>query len=161
MSVFYSFKVSLNNGEQLALESLKDKVVLVVNTASKCGFTPQYEELETLYQKHKAQGLEILAFPCNQFGKQEPANNTDIQSFCSLNYHVSFPVLAKIEVNGKNADPLYQYLTKAKKGLLGTKRIKWNFTKFLINQEGQVVGRFSPTVKPLDLEQQIIKLLKK
>jgi len=129
-----------------------------VNTASKCGFTPQYEGLEKLYQKYGDKGLEILAFPCNQFGNQEPGNLDEIRNFCSLNYDVSFPLMGKVEVNGADADPLWKYLKSEKSGLLGS-RIKWNFTKFLVDREGNVVGRFGPAVKPEQLKSEIEALL--
>src|SRR5690606_10859405 len=121
---------------------------LVVNVASKCGFTPQYEGLEKLYRSYKDRGFVILGFPCNQFGKQERGTNAEIQEFCSVNYGVTFPVLAKIDVNGAGADPLYNYLKSEARGLLRSKAIKWNFTKFLINRDGKVIGRFAPTVTP-------------
>jgi len=134
------------------------KVLLIVNTASKCGFTPQYEGLEKLHQEYKDKGLEILAFPCNQFGNQEPGDADEIKNFCSLNYDVSFPLMGKIEVNGNDADPLWKYLKTEKSGLLGS-RIKWNFTKFLVDREGNVVGRFGPAVKPEQLKSEIEALL--
>lgn len=144
----YAFEVQTIKGTNVSLSAFKGKVVLIVNTASKCGFTPQYEGLEKLYKKYKEQGLEILAFPCNQFGAQEPGSSAEIASFCSLNYGVSFPLFAKIEVNGKNAHPLYKFLTQEKPGLLGSTSIKWNFTKFLIGRNGQVIQRYAPMDKP-------------
>ena len=148
----YDFSAETLDGKPAPLADYADKVVLIVNTASKCGFTPQYEGLEALYRKHKDQGFEVLGFPCNQFGAQEPGDATEIANFCSLTYDVSFPMFAKIDVNGPTAHPLYQFLKKAKKGILGSEGIKWNFTKFLIDREGRVVGRFAPTATPRSLE---------
>jgi glutathione peroxidase len=155
----YDFKVQTITGEKIALDSYKNQVMLIVNTASKCGLTPQYEGLEELYANYKDQGLVVLGFPCNQFGGQEPGSESDIESFCQLNYGVSFPMFAKIDVNGDDADPLFKYLKKSQKGLLGSEKIKWNFTKFLVNREGDVIARFAPTVKPKDLEKDIEGLL--
>lgn len=155
----YDFKVQTLDNQELNLSSLKGKVILIVNTASKCGFTPQYTELEKLYQRYKEQGLIILGFPCNQFGNQEPGDAEQIQQFCSLNYDVSFPMMAKIQVNGQDADPLYQYLKHRAKGIFGSSSIKWNFTKFLINRDGSVVVRYSPLIKPLRFEIGIQSLL--
>jgi len=152
------FQVKQADGSQKNLASHEGKVLLIVNTASKCGFTPQYEGLEKLYQKYGDKGLEILAFPCNQFGNQEPGNLDEIRNFCSLNYDVSFPLMGKVEVNGADADPLWKYLKSEKSGLLGS-RIKWNFTKFLVDREGNVVGRFGPAVKPEQLKSEIEALL--
>jgi glutathione peroxidase len=134
-------------------------VMLVVNTASKCGFTPQYEGLEALYKKYKDQGFVVLGFPCNQFGRQEPGSESDIEEFCQLNYGVSFPMFAKIDVNGDDADPLFKYLKNSQKGILGSEKIKWNFTKFLVNRDGKVIARFASTVKPENLIKDIEKLL--
>lgn len=150
MSKIYDFKVKDSKGADVNLADYKGKAVLIVNTASKCGFTPQYEGLQKLYDEYNEKGLEILAFPCNQFGKQEAGSDDDIQSFCQINYGLSFPVMGKIEVNGSGADPLYKYLKSEKGGLLGSK-IKWNFTKFLVDKEGNVLKRFASTVKPEDL----------
>ena len=133
--------------------------MLVVNTASKCGFTPQYEGLEALYKKYKDQGFVVLGFPCNQFGRQEPGSESDIEDFCQLNYGVSFPMFAKIDVNGDDADPLFKYLKSSQKGILGSEKIKWNFTKFLVNRDGKVIARFASTVKPENLIKDIEKLL--
>ncbi len=155
----FSFKVKSANGEATSLDAYKDKVVLIVNVASKCGFTPQYKGLEELYQKYKDKGLVILGFPCNQFGGQEPGSDSEIQSFCQLNYGVSFPVMGKIEVNGASADPLFVWLKKSAPGLLGTELIKWNFTKFLIDKGGNVVKRFGPQDEPHKLAEDIEKLL--
>jgi glutathione peroxidase len=152
------FQVKLADGSTQDLSSHLGKVLLIVNTASKCGFTPQYEGLEKLHQEFKDKGLEILAFPCNQFGNQEPGDADEIRNFCSLNYDVSFPLMGKIEVNGNDADPLWKYLKSEKSGLLGS-RIKWNFTKFLVDREGNVVGRFGPAVKPEQLKSEIEALL--
>ncbi|MDY3331436.1 MAG: glutathione peroxidase [Pelistega sp.] len=158
MSIFYTFSATKNNGETLYLNELQDKVVLIVNVASKCGFTPQYKELEALYQQFKDKGLVILAFPCNQFGQQEPGSAEEILSFCELNYGVSFPLMAKIDVNGAAEHPLFTWLKQQKKGLLGGS-IKWNFTKFLINKKGEVVDRFAPTTSPAKLHDVIASLL--
>lgn len=155
----YSHKATLNNGEEHSLDSYKGKVLLIVNTASRCGFTPQYQGLEALYDKYKDKGLEILAFPCDQFGHQEPGDDTEIKQFCDMNYSINFPLFKKIEVNGDNAHPLYQYLKAAAPGFLGSKGIKWNFTKFLINKDGEVVRRYAPTTKPEDLDTTISALL--
>lgn len=144
----YSFEVEDAKGEKDNLEYYKGKVLLIVNTASKCGFTKQYGELEKLYKKYKDDGLEILAFPCNQFGKQEQGTNEEIQNFCDINFRISFKVFAKIDVKGKNAHPLFSYLSKEAKGLLGSKDIKWNFTKFLVDRKGHVTERFAPNFMP-------------
>lgn len=138
----------------------KDKVVMVVNTASKCGLTPQYEGLESLYQKYKKDGLIILGFPCNQFGNQEPGDEKSISEGCLLNYGVSFPMFSKIDVNGRNAHPIFKFLKKSLPGILGTQSIKWNFTKFLIDKNGKPVKRYSSWTKPSDLERDIIEILK-
>ena len=155
----YSHHITRNTGEQITLEQYKGKVLLIVNTASKCGFTPQYEGLEALYQKYKDKGLEILGFPCDQFGHQEPGNDEDIAKFCSLNFGVSFPLFQKTIVNGPEANPLFESLKKEAPGLLGTKRIKWNFTKFLVTPDGKVLKRYAPTIKPSAIEADIIKHL--
>ena len=155
----YEHPITLNNGEQTTLEQYKGKVLLIVNTASKCGFTPQYEGLETLYKKYHDNGFEILGFPCDQFGHQEPGSDEDIAQFCSLNFGVSFPLFKKTNVNGPDANPLFEELKKEAPGLLGTKRIKWNFTKFLVDDQGKVLKRYAPTVKPEAIEKDIVKLL--
>ena len=155
----YEHAITLNNGEQTALEQYKGKVLLIVNTASKCGFTPQYEGLESLHKKYNDKGFEILGFPCDQFGHQEPGSDEDIAQFCSLNFGVSFPLLKKTNVNGPDANPLFEELKNEAPGLLGTKRIKWNFTKFLVNAQGKVLKRYAPTVKPEAIEKDIAKLL--
>jgi len=155
----YDFSCPTKGGTDRDLSEFKGKVLLVVNTASKCGFTPQFEGLEHLYEQYREQGLEILGFPCNQFGKQDPGNNDEIQEFCQLNYGVSFPMFGKIEVNGGGADPLFKHLKKEAPGALGTQSIKWNFTKFLINSEGEVVKRYAPATKPEDIAADIEALL--
>ncbi|GMM67109.1 glutathione peroxidase [Alteromonas sp. MTD1] len=155
----YQHNVTLNNGQATTLEAYKGKVLLIVNTASKCGFTPQYEGLEALYKKHKESGLEVLGFPCDQFGHQEPGSDDDIAQFCTMNFGVTFPLFKKTEVNGPNANPLFVELKEKAPGLLGSKRIKWNFTKFLVNAEGKVLKRYAPTAKPSDIEKDIVKLL--
>mgnify|MGYP001824323558 CR=1 FL=1 len=155
----YDFEVQTITGKNIRLETYKNQVMLIVNTASKCGFTPQYEGLEALYQKYKDKGLVILGFPCNQFGGQEPGSESDIAEFCELNYGVSFPMFAKIDVNGDGADPLFKHLKKSQKGLLGSEKIKWNFTKFLVNRDGEVIERYAPTAKPKDLAKDIESLL--
>jgi glutathione peroxidase len=137
-----------NKGEAISLQEYAGKVVLIVNTASKCGFTPQYQGLEILYKKYKHQGFEIIGFPCDQFGGQEPGNDNDIEQFCELNFSVSFPLSTKIEVNGDNTHPVYQYLKQGAPGILGSKRIKWNFTKFLIAKDGSVQKRYATATKP-------------
>jgi glutathione peroxidase len=155
----FDFSCTTSSGEEMPLEDYRGKVLLVVNTASKCGFTPQFAGLEEMYEKYREHGLEILGFPCNQFGKQDPGSNDEITEFCQLNYGVSFPMLAKIEVNGRSADPLYKHLKKAAPGALGTRGIKWNFTKFLINRDGEVLKRFSPATTPAQIEKEIKQLL--
>jgi glutathione peroxidase len=152
------FTVHAADGSEMKLSDVEGPI-LVVNVASKCGFTPQYEGLEKLYRTYKDRGLTVLGFPCNQFGAQEPGGAAEIANFCSLTYDVSFPVLAKVEVNGDAADPLFKYLKKAKPGLLGSQAIKWNFTKFLIDKDGNPVARYAPTDKPESLAPAIEKLL--
>jgi glutathione peroxidase len=147
------------DGKDIKLSSYKGKKILIVNVASKCGYTPQYDGLEKLYKKFKDQGLVILGFPCNQFGGQEPGSNEEIQQFCQLNFGVTFPVMAKIDVNGSQAEPLFQFLKQQAPGVLGTEMIKWNFTKFLVNKQGQVIKRFAPTTEPAEIESEIQKLL--
>jgi glutathione peroxidase len=158
MSV-YDYSAKTLDGQDASLADYRGQVLLIVNTASKCGFTPQYDGLEALYRDYKDRGFTVLAFPCNQFGAQEPGNAEEIASFCSLTYDVTFPVLGKIDVNGPEAHPLYAYLKHEQKGLLGTEAIKWNFTKFLVGRDGQVVERFAPTTKPEDLKQAVEALL--
>ncbi len=155
----YDFTCQTGAGKEKDLSDYKGKVLLVVNTASKCGFTPQFGGLEDLYEKYKDEGLEILGFPCNQFGHQDPGSNDEIQEFCQLNYGVSFPMFGKIEVNGSGADPLFKHLKKEAPGALGSERIKWNFTKFLVNREGEVVKRYAPTTKPQAIAADIEELL--
>lgn len=156
---FYDYTAKKMSGKEVKMEEFKGKVLLVVNTASKCGFTPQLEGLEELYKKYKDRGFEVLGFPCNQFGKQDPGTNKEISEFCLLNYGVSFTMFEKIEVNGENAHPIYKFLKDNTKGILGSE-IKWNFTKFLIDSKGNVVDRFAPTTKPSKIEKDIEKLLK-
>ena len=153
------FNCETGSGDARALNEFEGKVLLVVNTASKCGFTPQFEGLEELYNKYRERGLEVLGFPCNQFGKQDPGSNEEIEEFCQLNYGVSFPMFGKIEVNGSAADPLYKHLKKAAPGALGTRSIKWNFTKFLIGRDGKVIKRFAPATTPAQIEAEIEELL--
>ena len=152
MADVYDFEVNRLSGEPVKLSEYRGKVLLIVNTASECGFTPQYGGLEDLYGKFQARGLEVLGFPCNQFGRQEPGGSEEIAEFCSLNYGVTFPMFEKIDVNGKNAHPLYQHLKSEAPGLLGSEPIKWNFTKFLVNREGEVVERYGSTTKPEQIE---------
>lgn len=159
MSKFYGFSATSISGEKIEMSDYKGKVVLVVNTASKCGFTKQYDGLQELYEQYKDQGLVILGFPCNQFGEQEKGGSSEIQEFCRLNFGVNFPMFEKINVNGPDAHPIYQHLKSEKRGVLGTEGIKWNFTKFLINKEGDVVERFGSTTKPEKLKAKIEKLL--
>ncbi|MBU6268134.1 MAG: glutathione peroxidase [Sphingomonadales bacterium] len=153
------FTARLPNGEDLDLAQKAGNVLLVVNTASKCGFTPQYDGLEALWRKYGPQGFEVLAFPCNQFGGQEPGNADEIDQFCKVNFGVSFPLMAKIDVNGAHETPLYHWLKQAAPGILGTKKIKWNFTKFLIGRDGKVVKRYAPTAKPEQIAADIEALL--
>jgi glutathione peroxidase len=155
----YSFNVKTIDGKETSLADYKGKTLLIVNVASKCGFTKQYTGLEALYRKFKDKGLVILGFPCNQFGAQEPGDEAEIKNFCSLNYEVTFPLFAKVDVNGANTHPVYDYLKKAEKGILGTEAIKWNFTKFLVNKNGEVLSRFAPTTTPESLEKDIAPLL--
>lgn len=157
---FYEFKAETISGDEILMEQYKGKTILVVNTASKCGFTPQYEGLEKIYREHKDLGLEILGFPCDQFGRQEPGSNEEIQSFCQVNYGVSFTMFKKIEVNGEGAHPIFKYLRKMLPGFLGDK-VKWNFTKFLIDSNGNPVKRFAPKTKPEKLLNYIKPLLAK
>jgi len=159
MASIYDFSVEDIHGKEQKLDEYKDKVLLIVNVASKCGFTPQYNGLEALYEKLHGRGFEILGFPSNQFGAQEPGNEAEIAQFCELNYGVKFPLFAKIDVNGSDAAPLYQYLKKAKPGLLGFEAIKWNFTKFLVDRKGKVVERYAPNVEPQAIAGDIEKLL--
>ena len=155
----YDFSATSIEGQPVSLNTFKDKVLLIVNTASQCGFTPQYQGLQALYDKYASQGFEVLGFPCNQFGQQEPGGADQIQSFCEMRYGVTFPLFEKIDVNGANAHPLYKHLVKAAPGILGTEAIKWNFTKFLIDRQGNVVKRYGSTTKPEDLEKDVQALL--
>lgn len=159
MSTVYDFTAETIHGQPAPLSEYKGKVLLIVNTASKCGFTPQFEGLEKLWKEYGDKGLMVLGFPCNQFGSQDPGANDEIASFCQLNYGVSFPMMGKIDVNGGKAHPLYQWLVKEAPGILGTKSIKWNFTKFLIGRDGQVIGRYAPTDAPKALVSDIQKAL--
>lgn len=159
MNDIYAFSATDIRGAETSLSTYRGKVLLIVNTASKCGFTPQYRGLEELYRKFKGKGLVILGFPCNQFGKQEPGDEQEIMDFCQLNFGISFPMFTKIEVNGPDAHPLYQFLKSEAPGLLGTEKIKWNFTKFLIDREGNVIKRFAPTDTPEAIETRIEQLL--
>ncbi|QDH34730.1 glutathione peroxidase [Porphyrobacter sp. YT40] len=159
MTTIADFTVTTNKGQPLDLKDKLGTVLLVVNTASKCGFTPQYDGLEKLYQSYKDKGFEVLGFPCNQFGAQEPGNAEEIDQFCKVNFGVTFPLMAKIEVNGPDASPLYDWMKSEKKGLMGTTAVKWNFTKFLIDRQGRVVKRYAPTDKPESIAKDIEKLL--
>jgi glutathione peroxidase len=159
MTTIADFTVTTNRGEALDLSSKLGTVLLVVNTASKCGFTPQYDGLEKLYQTYKDRGFEVLGFPCNQFGAQEPGNADEIAEFCKVNFGVTFPLMAKIDVNGANASPLYDWMKSEKKGLMGSTSIKWNFTKFLIGRDGKVVRRYGPTDTPAAIAKDIEALL--
>lgn len=159
MNSIYAFSANGIDGKSIALESFEGKVLLIVNTASRCGFTPQYQELESLYQSFKEQGFVVLGFPCNQFGQQEPEENSAIAAFCELNYGVSFPLFEKIDVNGKHAHPLFQYLKTQAPGVLGTKAIKWNFTKFLVGRDGKVIKRYPSLTTPTSIRRDIESLL--
>ena len=159
MSELYDINVKDNNLNNVEMSEYKGKILLIVNVASKCGFTPQYKDLESLYKKYKDQGLEVLGFPCNQFGAQEPGSNEEIQSFCNLNYNVTFKLFDKIDVNGPKTSPLFKHLKNQSPGILGTEIIKWNFTKFLVNKDGEVVKRFSPKDTEAVIEPQLVKSL--
>ena len=159
MTTVYDFSARDIDGKERSLLEFRGKLLLIVNVASHCGFTPQYKGLEDLHRKYAGKGVEVLGFPCNQFGKQEPGNAEEIKNFCSINYDVTFPIFAKIDVNGPAAHPLYNYLTREKGGGLLGRGIKWNFTKFLIGREGQVLGRFAPTFTPEQLDDVIAKAL--
>ncbi len=156
---FFEFTTKDSAQKNYDLSQHKGHVVLVVNVASKCGFTPQYKGLEELYQNFKNKGLVILGFPCNQFGAQEPASDSEIQQFCSMTYQVTFPVLSKVDVNGSAASPIYQFLKEKAPGLLGTEMIKWNFTKFLVGKNGEVIKRYAPNTEPADIAQDIEKAI--
>jgi glutathione peroxidase len=155
----YDFKVKDISGSEISLNQFQNKVLLFVNVASKCGFTPQYKELEQIYQELKESGLVILGFPCNQFGAQEPGNEEEIKNFCSLNYEISFPMFAKIDVNGDDAHPVYEFLKNSLPGILGTKAVKWNFTKFLVDKNGMPIARFAPNDQPISIKKEILKYL--
>jgi glutathione peroxidase len=159
MQSIYDFEIATIDGSKQRLGIYRGSVLLVVNVASRCGFTPQYAGLEKLYRKYRERGLTVLGFPCDQFGQQEPGDEAEIKEFCRLTYDVTFPLFAKIAVNGPTAHPLYKYLKTARRGFLGTKRIKWNFTKFLIDREGAVLRRFGPIVKPDKIEKQLLRIL--
>ena len=159
MKTVYDFNVKDADLNEVSLKEYQDKVLLVVNVASQCGLTPQYKGLQKLYEKYNSKGMEILGFPCNQFKKQEPGTNEEIQLFCEEKYDVSFKIFNKIDVNGPNADPFYNFLKNEQPGILGTKNIKWNFQKFLVNTSGEVIKRYSPTTSPEDIESDIESLL--
>ncbi|MFF2497925.1 glutathione peroxidase [Peribacillus sp. NPDC058075] len=155
----YEFEVKKINGETISLEEYRGKVMIIVNTASKCGFSPQYDDLQSLYVQYKEDGVVVLGFPCNQFLNQEPGDDLEIDSYCKLNHGVTFPMFAKVNVKGKEAHPLFSYLTENAPGVMGSKSIKWNFTKFLIDRNGNIVSRYAPKTKPLDMEEDIKKLI--
>jgi glutathione peroxidase len=155
----YPYTTRTIKGEEVSLESYKGDVLLIVNTASQCGFTPQFAELQTIYEQYKEKGFSVLGFPCNQFGGQDPGSEEEIEQFCSLNYGVSFPMFAKIDVNGDNAHPLFQHLAKEAPGILGSKAIKWNFTKFLVDRSGKVIERYAPNTSPVKITKDIESLL--
>lgn len=159
MTTVHDFTVRAIDGRDVPLSEYRGSVLLIVNVASKCGFTPQYAGLETLYRAHRGKGFQVLGFPCDQFGHQEPGNEADIQQFCSLTYDVSFPLFAKIAVNGDSADPLYQHLKRSAKGFLNTESIKWNFTKFLVDRDGRVLTRYAPTDTPESIEKDVVAAL--
>jgi glutathione peroxidase len=159
MMKLYDYEVKELSGNKVSMKEYEGKVLLIVNTATGCGFTPQYEGLQKLYDKYKERGFEVLDFPCNQFGNQAPGSNDEIHEFCQLKYNTSFPMFSKVDVNGDNQEPLFEYLKEQKKSLLGSK-IKWNFTKFLVDREGKVVGRFEPTTEPSQIDVKIAALLK-
>jgi glutathione peroxidase len=155
----HDFKVKNATGAETDLSQYKGKVVLIVNVASKCGFTPQYQGLESIFEKYKDRGFVVIGFPCNQFGEQEPGNDQQIQEFCKLTYDVNFPVMAKVDVNGNSAAPVYQFLKSSSPGILGTEGIKWNFTKFLVGKDGKVIERYAPQTKPEDISKDIERAL--
>jgi len=159
MSKVYDFSAKTIDGTEQSLGEYRGKAMLIVNVASKCGFTPQYEGLEAMYRKHRDAGFAVLGFPCDQFGHQEPGDEAEIRNFCSTSYDVSFPLFAKVEVNGSGAHPLYQHLKKEARGLLGTEGIKWNFTKFLVDRNGRVVRRYAPTDTPANIEKDLASVL--
>ena len=159
MTTVYDFSATTIDGDEQKLDAYKGKTLLIVNVASKCGFTPQYKGLEALYEKFRDQGLVVLGFPCDQFGHQEPGDEDEIKNFCSLNYDVQFPLFAKIEVNGANTHPLYKFLKSEAKGLLGSEAIKWNFTKFLVGKDGKVVRRYAPRDTPEGMQKDVAAAL--
>jgi len=159
MTAIYSFEATTIKGDTVPLNNFRGQVLLIVNTASKCGLTPQFEGLEKLYEKYRERGLAILGFPCNQFAQQDPGDNSEIEQFCQVNYGVSFPMFAKIDVNGPTTHPLFQYLKKTAPGIFGSEKIKWNFTKFLIGRDGDVIARFAPATKPEKIERAIVAAL--
>lgn len=159
MTTAYDFSATTLDGDEQSLKAYRGKALLIVNVASKCGFTPQYTGLEAMYRKHKDEGLVVLGFPCDQFGHQEPGDADEIRNFCSLTYDVSFPLFAKIDVNGDKAHPLYKWLKSEKAGFLGTEAVKWNFTKFLVDREGNVVKRYAPTDTPEKIEKELADVL--
>jgi glutathione peroxidase len=159
MQSIYDFEVATIDGETQSLDVYRGSVLLIVNVASRCGFTPQYTGLENLYRKYGERGFTVLGFPCDQFRHQEPGNEDEIKAFCQRSYDVTFPLFAKVEVNGRGAHPLYRFLKSARRGLLGTKSIKWNFTKFLIDRDGNVAGRFAPTFRPEKIEKALQRLI--
>ena len=159
MSELYNISVKDIDMNSVDLSAYEGKTLLIVNVASKCGFTPQYKDLQNLYEKYQDQGLEVLGFPCNQFGAQEPGTNEEVKSFCDLNYNVSFKMFDKIDVNGSNASPLFKYLKRESPGIMGTEAVKWNFTKFLVNRAGQVVKRFAPKDGESEIESELQKIL--
>lgn len=155
----YDFHVKAMDGQMISLKKYEGQVLLIVNTASKCGFTPQYKEMQSFYEKYQDKGFSILAFPCNQFMNQEPGDDLEIHSFCKTNYSVTFPLFSKIEVRGEHAHPLFKYLTETAPGVMGSKAIKWNFTKFLIDRKGNIVKRFAPSTKMTEVEKHIQEIL--
>lgn len=159
MPTIYDYGAVLNNGKEVSMQDYQGKVLLIVNTASACGLTPQYEGLQELYKKYQQQGLEVLAFPCNQFKEQEKGSAEEIKNFCDLNFNISFPLFSKIDVNGENTHPLFVYLKDQARGFLWSKKIKWNFNKFLVGRDGKVIKRFAPITKPADIASSIEKLL--
>jgi glutathione peroxidase len=159
MQRIYKFEIVTIDGRRERLDAYRGRALLIVNVASRCGFTPQYSGLEELYRKYRERGLAVLGFPCDQFGKQEPGDEAEIKEFCRLTYDVTFPLFAKIDVNGPGAHPLYKYLASARRGILWTKAIKWNFTKFLVDRDGNVVRRFGPMVRPERIEEDLLRIM--
>lgn len=159
MSKLYEIEVKTIKGDTVKMDKFKGQALLIVNTASKCGFTPQYEGLNNLHKEFQSRGFQVLGFPCNQFGAQEPGNEAEIEQFCDLNYKIEFPLFAKVDVNGENESPLYTFLKNEAPGILGTKAIKWNFTKFLVNSKGEVLERFAPQDKPEDIAKKVASIL--